>query len=325
MGMSDISEALAAIDPAAQQAPSPLPPPPPGPAPIASANRTSGYTDQIGSLLDQYNTARRELDRATSNPDEILFEDGGMWWRADSVEYTDQGIIPINPRPAKDINLLQSRVNDAKFSIDELEGYKDAGLLQTGGGGSGGGSAGAFLDTADIAASEGDRAYNDYISRVGDIVSLNQANFDRERAISDAFKGQQDYALNRASGISEGLLTPWAPRMGFRPPAFDPTFQNFANDIGATVPERAPAYVPYNGPSYVPRGFAGGTLSAAFQPPQQPMQVPPQPMMAQPQQASMQPPMNPPPMEPDLQGKIAMGPAGMTAQQRLQRYTNARA
>ena len=269
----------------------------------------------------QYNKIQLELNKYIRESGKFLEynEQNGLWYTEDEING-----IEVDQTASE----MQSVLNDI---------YRQAESLQSSLKGSGGASAGAFMDSAAMQADEGDRAYKDYVSRVSDWAALNEADFSREREIANAFQQSQDFTIKQRQAQEAGLLGPWQGTMGFRPPPREEGFNEFGAAIRSTIPSEAPGYVPYTAPNFVPRGYAGGTggLAMAMQPrvPGQPVGLvknftpPPATQMMPPQGSApvaAGPPMNPPPMEPDLQGHIPMGPAGMTAPQVLERWTNAR-
>ena len=311
-----------------------------GPAETPITYQPSGDKSQEGVLSSQYYDYQQKLSEHIRNNPQLVLDDsrGIATWRSYTGGDPEDPSSYIMDDAAKMANDYQSLFDN---TIRDLERFEN--LWDGGSGGSGGGSAAnSFMDIADIKAAEGDRAYKDYVQRVSDWAALNDADFERESNISDAFMNYQDSNIQRNQAVQEGLLTQWAPRIGFRPPPREEGFNNYASAIQSTIPGQAPGYVPYNGPEYIPRGFAGGTMGI---PPTQPGMPPvdiatqggagacpncgapitPEAMQTgictncgsplQPQQSPGQEML-----EPDLQGKIAMGQAGMTPQQRLERY-----
>ena len=310
------------------------------PVETPAAYNPEGDKSQKDVLENQYIDYQVKLrDHVRANPNLVLDDSTGVAiWRSYNGENPEDPASYVIDEAARVANDYQRLYDNTASELERFEKLWDGGS-----GGKGGGSAAnAFMDIADIQAAEGDRAYKDYVQRVSDWAALNDADFERESNISDAFMNYQDSNIQRNEAIQQGLLTQWAPRIGFRPPPREEGFNNYASAIQSTIPGRAPSYVPYNGPEYVPRGFAGGTMGM---PPTQP-QMPPvdvatqgggqacpncgAPITPEAMQtgvcANCGSPLQPqqPPgqemLEPDLQGKIAMGPAGMTPQQRLERY-----
>ena len=371
--------------------------PPRKPPTYSESNPVTGE-GTLDAFDAQYNKIQLELNKYIRESGKYLQhnESNGLWYEEDEYGY----------------KTVDSTASDMQSVLDNI--YMQAQSLQSSLKGSGSGSAGAFMDSAAMQADEGDRAYKDYVSRVSDWAALNEADFSREREIANAFRDSQQFTIERNQAIQEGLLTPWAAKMGFRPPPREEGFNEFGSAIRSTIPSEAPGYVPYAGPNFVPRGYAGGTGNSgrrwgnigpailrepstaqrmtgwgnatpspyplprtgeapsytgwggqprvrpapsmasagpssswkgargyamgtgemAMQPrvPGQPVGLvknftpPPATQMMPPQgmaPVAAGPQMNPPPSEPDLVGKIPLGPVGMTAAQRLQRYTNA--
>jgi len=161
-------------------------------------------------------------------------------------ETGEMGVIdPVGTKLLGEYNFYNNKLQT--FAAEEETAYNRAqDASKTGAAREFVGAQRTFNDIEANKATEGDRAYADYIGRLGNVQQLETAPFDRDTKISDAFRQTQSDEVSRNQAIKAGDLMPFAAQQGFQYPGKGFDFSPYMQDVAATLPDQAPSYVPYD-------------------------------------------------------------------------------
>lgn len=207
-----------------------------------------GYWDaaeQAWAALDKY--------QASSSKTILVNEDEGLVYIVDGLG--DNGKPVLIPDPAGTKILQQAMSMQGR--LDSLYAAQKAGILK-----SGNDSAQAYLASEKDKAVEATRRYEDYISRIRDLVAIEEIPTERATAAAAALEAANAANSKRQSRFSAGA--------SFRPtPGTD--MSPFASAIKSTIPGEAPK--PYN----IPDAAFISTMTSGKVPVPPPPGIPPAP------------------------------------------------
>lgn len=205
---------------------------------------TGDYDKDIVGYWNAAETAWRALDSyQTSSPDTLIIDEGTGTVYKLTGEFDDKGqpVMQLDPKGSK---LLQTAIAN-QTALERLDAAKKAGIFQ-----SGSDAAKAFLESEKEKAEEASRNYNDYVTRIKDLVALEDLPTARAQSLAAALSSANEVNNNRQSRFSSSLNVKAQPVTDMSP---------FAQAIKSTIPGQAPAPYAIN-PEALKQAAAAGKV-----------------------------------------------------------------